>query len=75
MFKGFSINQLKSAFDAIRDPDDWKEPIAAKMHGEFVLMAVAAIQFYTATTPQVQLDTRTMLYSVTSEGYRRGPAA
>lgn len=71
---GYTRNQLKEAFDAVSDPKDWKGPIVATMRGEAVLVVVAAIEFYTATTPRVSLDTRTMTYVVESEGYRMGPA-
>ena len=73
-YKGFSYEVLKEAFDKVSDPDDWRGPIAARMPGEAVMAVVAAIEFFTATSPKVQLDTSSMQYLVTSEGYRMGPA-
>ena len=58
----------------MKDPNDWKAPIAVSLPGEFVLIVVAAIKFYTATIPEVTLDVSTMRYTVTSIGYRAGPA-
>jgi hypothetical protein len=74
VFKGYAVDDLKAVFDRICDPKDWRGPIAATMAGELVMAAVAAIEFYTATTPKVELDITTMRYLVTSEGYRMGPA-
>ncbi|CAK0780102.1 hypothetical protein CCP4SC76_7220007 [Gammaproteobacteria bacterium] len=37
-------------------------------------MIVEAIEFFTATKPQVDLNVDTMRYRITSEGYRMGPA-
>jgi hypothetical protein len=74
VYKGYTLEQLRRVFDAVADPKDWRAPIAATMSGEVVLAACAAIEFFTATTPRVSLDTRTMTYLVESEGYRAGPA-
>lgn len=73
-YKGFAIEDLQSAFEAVCDPSDWKKPIAATMPGEAVMLAVAAIEFMTATVPTVSLDVRSMRYLVESVGYRAGPA-
>ena len=74
IYKGYTHKQLTAAFAAVEDPDDWRGPICAAMPGEAVLPVVAAIEFFTATTPTVQLDTQTMTYYVSSIGYRAGPA-
>ena len=74
VYKGYTLAQLRQVFDAIADPADCRAPIAATMPGELVLAACAAIEFFTATTPRVSLDTRTMTYLAESEGYRAGPA-
>ena len=73
-YKGYTVADLRTVFDAVCDPHDWKGPIAAVCPGELVLMTVAAIDFMTATIPQVTLNTTTMQYLITSEGYRQGPA-
>lgn len=74
VYKGFTHDALHEAFDRLCDPADWKAPISAWVPGELVLVACAAIEFFTATTPTVALNTRTMQYLVTSIGYRQGPA-
>lgn len=74
VYKNYSLEDLKSAFDKVADPDDWRGEIATSMPGECVNLVVAAIQFYTATNPKVALDIKTMRYLVTSKGYRMGPA-
>ena len=71
---GYKVGELRVAFDAICDPTDWKAPISAAVRGEMVLPCVAAIQYYTATTPTVGLDVQSMTYIIQSEGYRAGPA-
>jgi hypothetical protein len=73
-YKGYSVADLRTVFDAVCDPNDWKGPITAVCTGEMVMATVAAIEFYTATQPTVQLDTATMRYLIESEGYRHGPA-
>jgi len=72
--KGYTYGQLREAFTAAHDPKDWKAPISVWVPGEAVMLTVAAIEFYTATNPKVQLNTETMRYLITSEGYRQGPA-
>lgn len=73
-YKGFTYGALKAAFDAVKNPTDWKAPIAVWLPGEAVLLAVAAIEFFTATQVQVALDQANMKYYLESEGYRMGPA-
>ena len=74
LYKGFTVTDLRTVFDHICDPVDWKGPIAARVQGEAVMMTVVAIEFHTATTPTVTLNTNTMRYLIESEGYRQGPA-
>lgn len=73
-YKGYTYGTLKQAFAAVQNPTDWKAPIAVWVPGEAVLLAVAAIEFFTATTVQVALDQTRMKYHLESEGYRMGPA-
>jgi len=70
----YRIDDLRAAFDAVCDPDDWKAPIAAWVTGEAVLAVCEAIRFFTATEPRVELDVANMRYLITSEGYHEGPA-
>jgi hypothetical protein len=73
-YKTFTIAALRRVFDAVCDPADWKGPITAVCTGEMVLITVAAIDFFTSTTPTVQLNPATMRYLIESVGYRQGPA-
>lgn len=71
---GYTRKQLKHVFDQVCNPADWKGPISAVMTGECVIAAVEAIEFFTATKAEVNLNVETMLYHVSSIGYRMGPA-
>jgi len=70
----YRIADLEEAFRKVHDPDDRKAPIAVWCAGEAVLPICEAIRFFTATEPEVELDTTRMRYLITSEGYRAGPA-
>ena len=74
VYKGYTQKELKTIFDAISDPQDWKAPITCLVNGEAVMPVVASIQFFTATEPKISLNVEHMKYIVTSEGYRNGPA-
>ncbi len=74
MYKGFPLNSIEAAWKQIADPQDWKGPIDIAVPGESVSLAVAAIQFYTATTPTMRLELNSMQYLLSSPGYRMGPA-
>ena len=74
IYKGYTEEELRKTFAVIIDPNDWKAPICAIMPGEEVMLTVASIEFYTATSPKVDLNQKTMRYIVNSEGYRMGPA-
>jgi hypothetical protein len=73
-YKGYEVETLRAVFSAAHDPKDWRGPIAVSVSGESVMPTVAAIEFFTATTPRVTLNTATMKYLIESEGYRMGPA-
>jgi hypothetical protein len=73
-FVGYPLITLKTVFDAVCDPVDWKAPIAVMTWGENVNVIVAAIEFYTATKASVKLNVETMQYLIISIGYRAGPA-
>lgn len=70
-----SQDQLRTAFENVQDPTDWRGPIdfAGDMHPEDVAATVAAIRHFTATEPKVSTlangETR-----IESVGYRMGPA-
>jgi hypothetical protein len=73
-YHGYTFEQIEQAFDAVKDPNDWKAPINVWVAGEFVDIAIRAIQFYTATTATAQFDPSTCRWLVQSPGYRMGPA-
>jgi hypothetical protein len=73
-FRGFTLEGLQDAWSLIHDPNDWRGPISVWVPGEAIEITVAAIQYYTATNPTVQLNMERMRYLVTSDGYRMGPA-
>lgn len=75
--RGYAPELLREVFDKVCDPDDWKNPIAVTVLGEFVNVTVAAIEFMTATVPSVtmlQSGDGSIRYLIESEGYRMGPA-
>jgi len=74
VYKGFTLDELATTFYRLHDPKDWRDPIAAWVPGELVMVAVASIEYYACTPVTVTLNTTTMQYLVTSIGYRQGPA-
>jgi len=78
VYKGWSYPQLKAAFDKVADPDDWRGPIELRCGGEAVQAIVAAIEFFTATEPEVTYNPAAKMgitpFVIRSEGYRAGPA-
>lgn len=74
MYKGYCVADLHKVFDGVANPTDWKAPIHCVCAGEAVMPIVAAIQYYTATTPKVTLNMTTMEYYIDAVGYRAGPA-
>ena len=75
-FQGFTVGELYEAFEAVRDPDDWRSPIFKVIHKDDLEVSIAAIRFYTATEPEVRWlwtpDDRK--WEIKSVGYRNGPA-
>ena len=72
--EGYRVSDLRTTFDALCDPTNWKGPIAVWVLGEAVGITCAAIRHFTATEPTVGLNTDTMRYLVQSIGYQAGPA-
>jgi hypothetical protein len=70
--------KLEEAFDRVKDPADWKAPIAANVLDSQMDITIAAIVHFTATSPRfVQAgrnDKGEAIFHVTSLGYRAGPA-
>ena len=61
-------------FEAVQDPDDWRKPIKARVHGSKLNDTVDAIAFFTgAEVNSAKFDPATSTYEVTCVGYRNGP--
>lgn len=68
---------MRTAFDQICDPEDWKGPIDCIVPCGVVNVYVQAIQFMTATTPTSERcadATGNPSFRLQSVGYRAGPA-
>ncbi len=77
---GFKIAELRGVFESYcrrqGNKDDWKGPIDWKVATQRLPIVMAAIEFFTGTTPgAVEVDHISGLptYQVKSEGYREGP--
>jgi hypothetical protein len=69
----FSQAQLEAGFNAVCDKSDWKAPINAVVGESLVGLVYSAIMHFTATCPKVtRMENGN--FSLTSIGYRRGPA-
>lgn len=70
--------ELQHAFDRVRNPTDWKAPIASNVLDSQMDITIAAIVHFTATSPGFvpagKNDKGESIYHVTSIGYRAGPA-
>ena len=72
-YRGYSEEQIRSTFDAICDPEDWKAPISAPVNPkDDMVLYEAAIEFYTATQCKFKMIGNQL--HVMSLGYRMGPA-
>lgn len=74
VYKGFTKGELDAAFDAVKNPTDWRAAILARVAYEALAVTVAAIEFFTATEVSVSRDLSAGGYKVYSIGYRAGPA-
>ena len=74
--KVFGKTQLRNAFHAVQNTDDWKGPISAVIDPNHwpLEMVRAAVEFYTATTITVEPIQNSQRVLVTAPGYRNGPA-
>lgn len=74
----FTQKELEEAFDRVKNPRDWKAPIAANVFGYNLFATCEAIEHFTATYPRAvhagYNKTGQSIYHVTSPGYRAGPA-
>ena len=74
----FTQKELEEAFDRVKNPVDWKAPIAANVLGSNLFATCEAIEHFTATYPRAvhagYNEAGQSIYHVTSPGYRAGPA-
>ena len=68
----FSQDQLKSAFEIIENPEDWRAEINALIDPKLEDVVTQAIIHFTATVPGIKKEGDKL--RVTSVGYRMGPA-
>ena len=71
-FDGFSVEELKAAFDAVCNKEDWRAPIDAEVSKGSLEITVSAITFYAATPTRVSNTNNG--FKIESIGYRDGPA-
>jgi hypothetical protein len=64
---------LEKAFDLVKDPKDWRNPIQACIEIDQKEAVEAAIIHFTATTPTFTRVNSSHLI-VKADGYRNGPA-
>jgi len=70
----YSQEELQEAFDIVKDPEDWKNPIVwvGKMDDDTLACVRAAIIHFTATEARVS-DMGDGNLQIEAEGYRMGP--
>ena len=79
MVNGYTVNELRKAFDMVANPDDWKDVIDAWIEPEDWGMVATAIEFMTASEPWIaeQKDDKesgVTILRIQGRGYRNGPA-
>lgn len=71
------LPKLKTAFDKVCDPEDWKAPIYARVkitNFDELLELHEAVVHFTGTVPSFECDPATGVTTVKAAGYRMGPA-
>lgn len=71
----YSQEELQEAFDIVKDPQDWKNPIVwvGEMCDETLACVREAIVYFTATEATVS-DMGDGNLQIEADGYRMGPA-
>lgn len=71
-FEGFLLSDLRRAFEAVQNPNDWKAPIKASIGKGSLAVTTTAVGFFTGTTLRVVgFDANGL--RVEADGYRAGP--
>jgi hypothetical protein len=72
---GYRFEQLASAFDRVRDPQDWKAPIRAVIPVVERPIVEKAVLWFTETEPRFEeIPGESDRLIVVAPGYRLGPA-
>jgi hypothetical protein len=69
----YSHEAMDAAFEAIRNPFDWKAPITAQVNLQDLGVTIAAIEYFTAT-PAYFVSQAGDTVTIRAAGYRAGPA-
>jgi hypothetical protein len=69
----YSQEELKTAFDQVANPDDWRDVIDAEIVTDDHELICEAITHFTSTSPKYY-NVRDNVWRFYSEGYRLGPA-
>ena len=69
---GFTLRELKEAFDRVADPEDWRAPIDRVVAEVELEVTKSAIIFYTAKTPMVEEWTGGRTFTAASGGMGTG---
>jgi hypothetical protein len=70
-WNGYTIETLRTAFEAVQNAEHWKGPIDAAVTQDSVAGTYWSIVFYTATSPDIKIQDDG-LFRITSEGYWAG---
>lgn len=70
----YTREQLEAAFNKVKNPNHWKNPIDAYCHRDEVELVREAIIFFTATVPSFWSVGQTSVRHVTAPWYYLGPA-
>lgn len=73
----YTQGQLTEAFDRVKDPEYWKNPIDAVVTEDQKNVTVAAVVYFTATVPDVypiDLGQVNKIFRIKAIGYLLGPA-
>jgi hypothetical protein len=49
--EGFTIKDLRAAFDRVATPDDWKGPFRAFVHHSAVALVMRAVEYFHGEAP------------------------
>ncbi len=72
IFMGFKDEDLREAFDQIKNPLDWKREIDTLVPAEDFYLYNASVIFFTATEVRIVCDEGEMV-RIHASGYRSGP--